>query len=115
MLKAALGKNSKYKISKTELQRPGPSYMIHTVGTFRRRFPRAELFLVLGQDAYRGFSKWKDRRKILKRARLIVGKRKLNIASSQIRQCVKRKASLAKLVPPKVGQYIYHKNLYESD
>ena len=112
MIQLALRGWPKLKISNVELRRRGPSFMVQTVGAFRRRFPRTQIFVILGKDARRSFSGWKDWRKILKMAGMAVGARHLDISSSDIRRRVRNGASISTLVPAGVRKYIKRKKLY---
>ena len=51
MLKKAVAKTEKFKISRYEISRKGVSYTIETLQKFRKRFPSAELILIIGSDS----------------------------------------------------------------
>ena len=112
MLRQALRGRSRFKISDFELKRKAPTFTIRTVKFFHRKFPGADLFLLLGKDARGGFSKWRESRKILELARLAVGLRKLDISSTQVRERAKKGLSLSRLVPKNVEKYIVRNGLY---
>ena len=112
MLKLVLRGRPKFNISEYELKRPGPSYTIRTVKFFHGRFPKADLFLIMGKDSYQGFSKWRESKKIRKTSKHVVGKRKLEISSTQIRERAKKGLSLSRLVPKDVEKYIVRNGLY---
>ena len=76
MLKHALRREKKFKISVFELKSSHPSYAVRTLQYFHRRFPKSDLYLLMGSDALKDFKKWKNWRKILKLSALIVGMRK---------------------------------------
>ena len=49
-----------------ELERPGPSYTIDTLKALREEYgPEAQLFFILGSDAFARFDEWKDPEGIL--------------------------------------------------
>jgi len=133
MTRLATTGNRHLKVSDLELKRKGTSYTIDTVRAFQRRFPKAELFLILGGDSLRQFHSWKDPRGILALCSLAVyrrpksGKGRLNIpssrivrvagplmhiSSSSIRQMVLRGKSIHELVRENVAEYIVRKKLY---
>lgn len=112
MLRLALRKNPALKISECELRRPSPSYTAHTVKFFRKRFPRAQFYLLMGQDALKHFRKWKNPREIQKECRLLPHARIGGISSSKIRVRAASGRSLKGLVPGKVERYIVWKGLY---
>jgi len=60
------------RIGTQELRRSGPSYTIDTLKVLHRRFPRAELFLLMGSDAFKEFRRWRDPAGIRRLAHLAV-------------------------------------------
>lgn len=62
----------KILVSTREFDRGGTSYTIDTLEELRREHPLAEIFLVLGGDAYRDLREWKDWQGIIDIARLAV-------------------------------------------
>ncbi len=61
MVRLAITDNSHFALSEVELRRPGKSYSIETIGYFRREFgPLAELYFVLGLDAFLEIDTWKE-------------------------------------------------------
>lgn len=75
MLRIALKKMSRCKISRMEINRRGPSYTVDTLRAFRKKFSGSELFLVMGSDALKDFKRWKNWRGIVNLSCLAVGKR----------------------------------------
>ena len=59
MLRLALKGMRKAKIETLELKRPGRSYKVDTLKALKRKYPHAELFLILGRDAARDLPRWK--------------------------------------------------------
>ena len=57
-----------WKIDSSELERGGISYTIETVRKYRKRFPDAELFYLIGMDNAPSLPKWKDAQEL---ARLV--------------------------------------------
>ena len=55
-----------------EIQRGGPSYTWQTIEALQGEFPAAELFLLLGQDAYEMFPHWHRGERILELCRILV-------------------------------------------
>lgn len=53
------------KVSRTEVDRKGPSYTIDTVKEVLRQRPDAELWLVLGADALAGIKTWHNWQELL--------------------------------------------------
>jgi nicotinate-nucleotide adenylyltransferase len=47
-----------FELSRVEIDRPGPHYMLDTVKVIRTQFPDAELLLLLGGDSLRDLRSW---------------------------------------------------------
>ena len=75
MVSLAIGGNPNFDVDDFELQRDGISYTVDTLDEFSRRFPDAELFLIMGADSLEQFAKWKNPRQICELATLLVGAR----------------------------------------
>lgn len=58
-----------------EIQRGGVSYTIDTVKKYAETYPKAELYLILGIDAFENFDKWKFFTEILNICHLVVTSR----------------------------------------
>ena len=72
MLKLAFRGMPEVEVSTVELRRPAPSYTVDTLRTLKRRWPKAELFLVLGADAFRDLRRWRRPGEIRRLATLAV-------------------------------------------
>lgn len=55
-----------------ELKRAGPSFTIDTLKELQKENPEAELYLILGLDAFENLDQWKEPKEILSLANLIV-------------------------------------------
>jgi nicotinate-nucleotide adenylyltransferase len=64
-----------FKICLREIKKPGTSYSYETAQYFRFKFPRHEIYWIMGSDAWDGFFKWRNWQKILKTLRLAVAQR----------------------------------------
>jgi len=73
MLKIALRQHVGLKVSETEIDRAGLSYSVETVTEFQRRFSgTADLFFILGQDAFIEIHTWKAYRRLFEMVSFIV-------------------------------------------
>ncbi len=61
-----------FEVDDLELARPGPSYSADTMEEFRRRYPDADLYFILGGDMFRALSTWRDPHRLLAACRLAV-------------------------------------------
>ena len=75
MVRTAVAGEPKFTAAGWELTRPGPSYTISTLRSYRRRHPHQKIFVILGTDALRTFARWRQPLSILKLATLAVGRR----------------------------------------
>jgi nicotinate-nucleotide adenylyltransferase len=66
MVRLAIGSEPSFLLSEVETQRPSTSYSIETVRILRAQHgPDAELFFIVGLDAFREFPTWKDAEELL--------------------------------------------------
>lgn len=136
MVKCAIAKHPIYKFSDVELERPGPSYTIDTIKTLKKFYPKDDVALILGADAYADFTHWLHWEEILEYGKLIVINRdqaknpttsnqRINpdavlslqidpcpISATQIRHCVEHNEPIDSLVPAAVKDYIEAHQLY---
>ncbi|MCX6348677.1 MAG: nicotinate-nucleotide adenylyltransferase, partial [Candidatus Aureabacteria bacterium] len=142
MLGLALRGKKKFSISRLEIARGGKSYTARTVRELKKRFPRAEIYLIVGADNLQEIASWKRIGEVVRRGRFIVVTRpgfplrdiagenaawagrilspgadnlielELPVSSSGIRERARRGMSLKGLVPPAVSRYIREKALY---
>lgn len=72
MLQTALKGREKIQVSDLELRRGGVSYTWQTVAAIRERHPKAELYLIMGEDMFLTVDSWKEPKKIYREAALAV-------------------------------------------
>lgn len=60
MLEAALSGTLSFELCDLEVQRGGTTYSIDTVRALRRRYPRNELFFIIGSDTLLELHLWKE-------------------------------------------------------
>jgi len=61
-----------FSVSDMEGQRPGPSYSIDTLVRLRQLYQGAQLFFIIGADAFLDLGSWKSYEQIPSQARLVV-------------------------------------------
>ncbi|MDR0739282.1 MAG: nicotinate (nicotinamide) nucleotide adenylyltransferase [Mycoplasmataceae bacterium] len=100
------------------------SYTINTLKHFKKKYPKAQIYLVLGTDRYQDFKLWKDWKVILKLVKLIVIKRYdtkiisdvpasfVDINPVPISSSDLRKLPQNKYLTPKIANYIANHGLY---
>jgi nicotinate-nucleotide adenylyltransferase len=137
MTENAIQSEEKFVVSRIEIDRPGPSYMVETLEQIQNEKEKT-LYLIIGADAVEKFSEWKNPNKILSLSRLIIASRpqyefskldlvignnknhqitilstiKINISASEIRKNVFLRKPINNMVPKNVEDYIKLNNLY---
>ena len=133
MTRLAIRGTSTFACSDQEVRRKGVSYTVDTLRDLKRKFPDAELFLIIGGDSLAFFPSWREPEAILNLASLAVYDRPkvqlqrkqkgskriasiagplLDISSSGIRTMVAAGQSITFLVPQAVERYIRSHRLY---
>lgn len=75
MVKRAVAAEPKLKIDECEIKRKGPSYTIDTLQEIRKKMPQSPICILIGIDAFLGFTSWHRWQDILDHAHLIVAHR----------------------------------------
>ena len=130
MLELAIKKNHYFSISKVEIERKKCSYTKDTVEKLKAIYKEIELYFVIGSDTIPELSEWKEIDRLFSEIRFVAVTRQgfpnqennpnilvitsptLAISSSEIRKRIKERKSIKYLVPERVEEYIYEKELY---
>lgn len=136
--------NPAFIVSPIEIERPGPSYTIHTVRDLAQQYgDQTELYFITGADAVGDLPTWNNIEDILALCHFVgatrpgcismidtvieyfgeIGRQRihrlatpeLDISSTDIRERVKNGRSIKYIVPESVEQYIFKEKLYLSD
>lgn len=121
-------------VSRVELDRPGPSYMVDTLRELARRHAGNELVLLLGADQLAALGRWRDPEAIAQLARIAVAPRPgvelagldeaqveivrmplVGISSSLVRARIAAGQPVHHLVPRPVLDVIEAEGLYRPD
>lgn len=98
-----------FEVSRLELDRNGPSYSLTTIETIYRQNPHAEIFFILGADAFSRIHQWYAFPDVLESCHFIVAYRS-GYTNEQLSSFVKRleKSNLLKKINPlqSLGQNI---------
>jgi nicotinate-nucleotide adenylyltransferase len=143
MIRLAIEGMDKFEASDIEVLRPGPSYIVDTLGELLGRYgPDTELYLIVGEDALLDMPSWEEPQRIIALAWLAVALRSpqreldltdveaaipgisrrvivlpmsfIDVSATAIRAWAKKGASLEGLVPPAVEAYIKAHALYQT-
>lgn len=94
MCRLAVAGEPRLQVSGLELQRPGPSYTVDTLGVLHAEHPDTELTFLLGADVARTLPDWREPRRLLELAELAVAVRDTDGAQTGEREV---RAALADL------------------
>ena len=135
LVNLAIGDNTLIKASNIEFSLSKPSYTIDTLTYLSEKYPEYEFVLIMGADNLTTLHKWKNHEQILARYQIYVYQRPginpetnftnsririldqfplLDISSTYIRQCIRKRISIQYLVPDAVFEYLEGSNMYHS-
>jgi len=130
MIKSAIKGNKNFAVSEIEIKRPGRSYTIDTLRTLKEKYPKDELFFIIGSDLLKYLNEWKDLNEIMNMVKFIAATRPgyplenipsyiqtlkiraVDISGFSVRQCIKEGKSFRYLVPEPVFNFIKKNKLY---
>jgi len=131
----ATASNPRFKVSRVDIDRAGPTYTVDTLGDIQAAYPGAELFFISGADAIAQILTWKEIDQLWDLAQFVAVSRPghrlqipnapagaistlespaLAISSTDIRARVEAEKPVWYLVPDGVVQYIAKHELYRS-
>ncbi|MEY4310629.1 MAG: hypothetical protein RLZ71_555 [Actinomycetota bacterium] len=131
----ATASNPRFRVSRVDIDREGPTYTIDTLRDLKAMYPDAELFFITGADAIAQISAWKDVQDIWPLAHFIAVSRPghrleipkapegsiskleipaLAISSTDVRARAVSGQPVWYLVPDGVVQYIAKHGLYKA-
>ena len=120
-----------FSVDPAEIDRPGLSYTVDTLAGVSAEVPGAELFLLLGADAFALFDQWRDPERVLALATIVLlvrgdaatvprerpgvrvlQSRRVDISSTELRARVRDGRTIRGFVPDAVADYIAEHRLY---
>lgn len=127
----ATAADPRFRVSRTDLDRPGPTYTVDTLAALQQQFgSRTQLFLIFGTDLIEQLPTWHEPAKVAAAARLVAVARPgypavtpgceivsvpgIEVSSSDCRARVGRGEPVAYLLPALVEQYIANNGLYRT-
>ncbi len=136
MVEAAIADHPAFRVSRVELDRPGPSYAEDTLDAVRAQVTDTDLFYIIGADMLRDLHTWRHPERIVTLAQFVAVTRPgdrldgpqsaaaaqvmplemppLAISSTDIRARVADGRSIRYLVPEAVAKYIEQQQLYRA-
>jgi nicotinate-nucleotide adenylyltransferase len=139
MVELAVAEDHRFSVSRTELDRKGPSYTADTLEALRAEAPGDEMFLILGGDQAAALPSWHEPERVLEHATVAVVERTgwtrngigirigrlrgadrvryldmplIQISSTALRRRVREGVPIRYLVPPAVERFIEERGLY---
>jgi len=129
LVERAVAGSPALRMSRAEVDRPGPSFTVDTLEAFAREEPGASLWLVMGADQLRDFARWRAPERIVELARIAAVAREgedpaeglsvpdvahgrvdrvhmpaIGVSSSMIRGRIDAGEPVGHLLPPGVGE-----------
>lgn len=126
--------NPLFRVSRVDIERPGPTYAVDTLADLRDAYgPGSQLYFITGADALAGITSWRQHERIVDLAHLVgvtrpghdlvdpglprgavtmVEVNALAISSTECRRRVAAGLNLDYLVPFEVAAYIAKNGLY---
>jgi nicotinate-nucleotide adenylyltransferase len=141
MCEYAVSADSRFAVSRIEIDREGPSYTVDTLRELRRRAPDDELVLLIGGDQAAALASWREPEEIMSLALLGVAERdewrreeiverlgplsrpdrirffdmpRIEVSSTMVRQRAASGKPIRYLVPDKVANFIGAQSLYSA-
>lgn len=135
MTSIATEPDTRFSVSRADIDRPGPTYAVDTLRDLRRARPEAKLHFITGSDVIASILTWRDPDEVLRLAHLVGVSRAghapsfahlppkaaslveipaLAISSTDCRARVARGAPIKYLVPDAVEDFISTERLYQT-
>lgn len=133
MVELLAGGDERFAVDAIEIDREGLSFTVDTLAEYARRHPSAERFLLVGADVPAAFALWREPKRILELAQVVVMRRRLDaadddaaarwgfraldtrrvdVSSTEIRDRVRADLSIRGFVPDAIAEYIRSAGLY---
>ncbi len=137
MIRLAVNREPGFDVSNIEIERSEKSFTIITIRQLLDIYSGAEIFLLIGEDAFNEIDTWKDFGELIKLVAFIVMKRNsafkykkgilkkvnnvifadnrvIKISSSDIREKIRAGLPVNNLLPQDVENYIRERGLYKN-
>lgn len=143
MVQAAIDEDEKFELSRVDIDRPGPHFVVDTMRLLRQQYPKEDLVFLMGGDSLRNLPTWLepesfiqacDRLGVMRRPGEVINMRDieerlpgisqkiefidaplLEISSNQIRSLVSQNKPYRYYLPIDIFQIIKAKNLYQDE
>jgi nicotinate-nucleotide adenylyltransferase len=122
MVEAAVSTSETFTASRIEIDRSGLSYTVATVQSFAAQWPDAELYLLVGEDAWSRFEEWHEPETIRTLVHIEIlarttesehSGRVVEVSSTEIRARARSNRSVRGFVQDAVAEIIESERLYK--
>jgi nicotinate-nucleotide adenylyltransferase len=122
MVQAAVSASEVFEASRIEIDRSGLSYTVATVQSFAEQWPGAELYLLLGEDAWSRFDEWHEPERIRTLVQIEILARKtestfsgrvIEVSSTEVRARARAGRPVRGFVQDAVAEIIDSERLYQ--
>jgi nicotinate-nucleotide adenylyltransferase len=134
MIKAVIKRYPSFLLSSYEINKKSTSFTYNTLCYFKKKYPSADLFFLIGSDSLNDLKSWKNIETFESLCSFVVAKRRKykpeknnkylknayftknvieNISSTSIRNLIKNGKAVSGLVPKSIETYIIKKKLYK--
>lgn len=69
MVEFSIAGNTRFELSRVDVDRPGPHYTIDTISIFKDNYPDAEFYFLMGSDSLRDLLTWHEPDLIVERCK----------------------------------------------
>ncbi len=135
MVQAAIAEHDRFRVSRIEIQREGPSYTIDTIRALKDDIPQGLCFIV-GADRLLDITTWREPEALLRSVPFVIAPREgipvdafgrppfdaaqmvvldmeeVDLSSTWLREKAARGEDISAWVPPPVAAYVVRKGLY---
>lgn len=128
----ATAADSRFRVSRVDIDRGGPTYTVDTLSDLQTQYPGAQLYFITGADALAGLRTWRDHERILELCQLVGVTRpggqldishlpgnvrtidipELEISSTELRRRIAAGVPVSYLMPSAVSSYLAKHGLY---
>ena len=142
MVELAIAGNERFRLSRKDIDRPGPHYAVDMVSLFAEDYPQAELFFLMGSDSLRDLISWSRPQELLTMTSLVVMQRpsiypdlatltrelplllerlhflnapEIEVSSTQIVRLLQQNRSVRYQILPQVLDYLTEHRLYANE
>lgn len=122
MVGAAVSASEIFEANRIEIDRRGLSYTVATLQSFAEKWPSAELYLLLGEDAWSRFDEWHEPETIRTLVQIEILARKtasdfagrvIEVSSTEVRARARAGLSVRGFVQDAVAKIIDSERLYQ--